>query len=177
MKITDIIAAITTLTATPKYRSVNVPIEEDNIAEIRKGKKGARIATAANRQAPRFMKDHDWRIILALGASVKSAPLIPFDNETAPKATNRQIAVSDRAKVVPSDGRKITNPIVPVMARIMTEKKRMKQYLLFTKLQGEIGDEKIRHIACPSSPIMKLPKLIAIREAGIRKTNPSRVKA
>ena len=56
------------------------------------GKKGANIAMPARRQAPKLIKLHDRRIILGLGVSVKSAPLIPFDSEIAPRAKTKKTA-------------------------------------------------------------------------------------
>ena len=58
---------------------------------------------------------------------MKSAPRIPFDRETAPKAKTKKTAVSDIATTVLRDGWKITNPITFVIAKTKIEKKRMKK--------------------------------------------------
>ena len=50
----------------------------------------------------------------------------------------------------------------------MSAKKMVRKYLLFTKPCADNGEEYIRQTACPSSPIMSVPKLIAITDEGIR---------
>ena len=61
------------------------------------------------------------------------------------------------------------DPTVPVMTKITSENKTIKENLLFTKLLADIGEAKSLHTDCPSSPIMKLPRLIAMIDAGKRK--------
>ncbi len=142
---------------------------------MKKGKKGASIAKAASKQATEFTRAHSWRIIRARGASAKSAPLIPFERETAPRENERKMEIRSSVDAKLKEGLKTKKPTIPVTAKITKEKSSMKKYLLLIRLRGEIGDEKIRQAACPSSPIMKVPKLIAIRQAGNRKISAGRI--
>ena len=79
----------------PPNKAGTIPDIDDNAY----GKKGANIATPAARQAPKLIKLHATRIILGLGVSVKSAPLMPFDSEIAPKAKTKK-AASRHATIV-----------------------------------------------------------------------------
>lgn len=124
-----------------------MPAEERIRDEIKNGKKGAKTANAASRHAAEFIKDHSWRIIRARGASTKSAPLMPFESETAPRANERKTAIRSSADAKLVDGLKTKKPITLVTIRISNEKMTIKKYLLLTRLRGEIGDEKIRHTA------------------------------
>ena len=71
----------------------------ESMADSTYGKRGANIAAPAARQAPKLIKLHDTRIILGLGVSVKSAPLIPFDSEIVPIAKTKNTA-SRQATIV-----------------------------------------------------------------------------
>ena len=54
------------------------------------------------------------------------------------------------------------------MASIIRLKSMVKKYLLLTRFLALMGEAYIRHMACPSSPIMSMPIIMAINEAGKR---------
>ena len=116
-------------------------IKAESVDDSTYGKNGANIAMPAKRHTPKLIKLHDWRIILGLGASVKSAPLMPFDSEIDPRANTKKIASNGAKMAARSDGWYMTRPIVPVIAKTNSEKKMMKKYLLLTKFLAEIGEE------------------------------------
>ena len=96
---------------------------------------------AARKHAAKLTRLHVTRIILGLGTSVKSAPLIPFDKEMDPNANTRKTDSNNATSMAFNDGWKANDAMVPVIARTKTEKKTMKKYLLFTRLLAEIGEE------------------------------------
>lgn len=69
-------------------------------------------------------------------------------------------------------GWKTIMPINPVGNKTMTAKTMIMANLLLTRFMGEIGEAKIRHIVCPSSPIRTCPSNIAIPLAGTKKITP-----
>ena len=97
---------------------------------------GASIAKAANKHTIRLIIAHMVRIILGLGNSVKSAPLIPLARDNAPKAKTMRRDSTKATRPVLNVGCKTATPTIPVIAVTRTEKKTMKKYLLFTKLLG-----------------------------------------
>ena len=94
---------MTALIPSARKGSKNAPPNKSGISpdpsDSAYGKKGANMAAPAARQAAKLIKLHDTRIILGLGVSVKSAPLIPFDSEIAPKAKTKKTA-SRQATIV-----------------------------------------------------------------------------
>jgi hypothetical protein len=72
---------------------------------------------------------------------VKSAPPMPFDSEIAPKAKTRKTASNEAITTARNVGWYIMDPMVPVIAKTMSENKTMKKYLLFTRLGAEMGEE------------------------------------
>ena len=84
----------------PDKLGINAERAEDSTYGIN----GANIAVPAKRQATKLIMLHDARIILGLGVSVKSAPLIPFDREIAPKAKTNKIASMQATIVYSSVG-------------------------------------------------------------------------
>lgn len=101
--------AITALNTSAKKGSKNAPpiklgINEESIEDNTYGKNGANIAMPAKRQAAKLIMLHDTRIILGLGVSVKSAPLIPFDSEIVPNAKTKKTASKQATIVARSEG-------------------------------------------------------------------------
>ena len=103
-----IIAIIALITSARRGSKNATPVEPGIISESMDdstyGKRGANITVPAKRQAPKLIKLHDTRIILGLGVSVKSAPLIPFDSEIAPKAKTKKTASKQATIVARNDG-------------------------------------------------------------------------
>ena len=100
---------MTALKTSAKKGSKNAPpiklgINEESKEDSTYGKNGANIATPAKRHAIKLIKLADWRIILGLGVSVKSAPLIPFDREIVPRAKTKNTASKQAITVARNDG-------------------------------------------------------------------------
>jgi len=84
----------------PDKLGINAERAEDSTYGIN----GANIAVPAKRQATKLIMLHDARIILGLGVSVKSAPLIPFDREIVPNAKIKKTASKQATIMARNDG-------------------------------------------------------------------------
>lgn len=79
-------------------------MKAESVDDSTYGKNGANIAMPAKRHAHKLIKLHDRRIILGLGASVKSAPLMPFESEIDPRANTKKTVSKDATTVARKDG-------------------------------------------------------------------------
>ena len=68
------------------------------------GMKGANTAMPTKRHSTRLSKLVDWRTSLGLGVSVKSAPLMPFDREIAPRVKTKKTASETAIAAALNDG-------------------------------------------------------------------------
>ncbi len=104
-----------------------------------KGTMGLRIAIAERRQNAKLMRPHSKRIIRARGTSLKSAPFMPIESDTAPSETTKKKASRIATETARIDGWKISDPIVAVTVKIIKDMRTTVKYLLFAKFRAEIG--------------------------------------
>lgn len=102
---------------------------------------GEAIASSRRRQTKPLMRPHIGLIILGLGSSRKSAPLIPKLRETMLREKVKSKVSARLIAAIPNEGdqsRPLTIEHTNVTAR---EKRTAKEYLALTRLRAVMGDE------------------------------------